>query len=90
MLETDASDRTVTGVLSQKQPDDLWQPVAYFSKTIIPAEYNYTIYNKKMLAIICTFEEQRAELEGLSELFKVYLDYKTLKYFITKKNLTVQ
>jgi len=90
MLETDASDGTVAGVLSQKQPDGLWRPVAYFSKTMIPAECNYTIHDKEMLAIIRAFKEWRAELEGLSEPLKVYSDYKALEYFITKKHLTAR
>jgi hypothetical protein len=29
------------------------------------AEVNYNIYDKEMLAIICSLEEWRAELEGL-------------------------
>lgn len=90
MLETDASDGTVAGVLSQKQPDGLWRPVAYFSKTMIPAECNYTIHDKEMLAIIRAFEEWRAELEGLAEPLKVYSDHKALEYFMTKKQLTAR
>jgi len=90
MLETDASDGTVAGVLSQKQPDGLWRPVAYFSKTMIPAECNYTIHDKEMLAIIRAFEEWRAELEGLVEPLKVYSDHKALEYFMTKKHLTAR
>jgi hypothetical protein len=43
-----------------------------------------------MFAIIYTFKEWRAELEGLSELLKVYLDYKALEYFITTKHLTAR
>ena len=55
---------------------------------MLPAKYNYTIYNKEMLAIIWAFKEWQAELEGLSKPFKVYLDHKALEYFITKKHLT--
>ena len=57
ILEMDASDGIVAGVLSQKQPDGLWRPVAYFSKTMVPAECNYTIHDKEMLAIIRAFKE---------------------------------
>jgi len=31
-------------------------PIAYFSKSLIPAEYNYEIYDKELLAIIKYFE----------------------------------
>ena len=50
MIETDASDRVIAGVFSQLYPDSIWYPVAYFSKSIAPAEYNYKIYNKEMLS----------------------------------------
>ena len=90
MLETDASDGVVAGVLSQRQLDGLWRPVAYFSKTMIPAECNYTIHDKEMLAIIRAFEEWRAELEGLAEPLKVYSDHKALEYFMTKKSLSAR
>jgi hypothetical protein len=52
MLETDASDGIVAAVLSQLHPDGEWYLVGYFSKTIAPAEMNYLIHNKEMLAIV--------------------------------------
>jgi hypothetical protein len=52
LLETDASDTVVAVVFSQKGLDEEWHPVAYFSKTIAPAETNYPIYDKELLAII--------------------------------------
>ena len=57
MLETDASDEVVAGILSQKGEDQLWHPIAYFSKTIAPAEYNYEIHNKELLAIIRVLDQ---------------------------------
>ena len=52
MLETNALDRLISGILFQKQRNDLWLPIAYFSKTINLVEYNYLIYDKELLAII--------------------------------------
>jgi hypothetical protein len=52
ILEIDTSNSVITGILSQLHPDSEWHLVAYFSKTIAPAKYNYEIYNKEMLAII--------------------------------------
>jgi hypothetical protein len=51
-LETDASDGVVAGVLSQKGDDEEWHPIAYFSKTMTPAELNYQVHDKEMLAIV--------------------------------------
>ena len=52
MLETDALDEVVAGVLSQKGPDQLWHPIAYYSKTMASAECNYEIHDKELLAIV--------------------------------------
>ena len=52
MVETDASDRVIADVLSQQHTDEQWYLVAYFSKTMVLTEYNYSIHNKKMLAIV--------------------------------------
>jgi transposase InsO family protein len=90
MLETDASDGVVSGVLSQKQKDDFWKPIGYFSKTMLPAECNYPIHDKEMLAIIRAFEQWRTELEGLDKPLLVYSDHKALEYFMTTKNLSAR
>ena len=64
MLETDASDGVIAGVLSQKYPDGNWYPVSYFSKAMAPAELNYQIHDKEMLAIVRSFGHWRPELQG--------------------------
>ena len=38
------------------------RPVAYFSKKLIPAEYNYIICSKKLFVIIKNFEMWHLEL----------------------------
>ena len=40
-LETNALDGVIAGVLLQKGDNEEWHPIAYFSKTIAPAELNY-------------------------------------------------
>jgi len=52
ILETDASNRVIAGILLQLYPDGKWYPITFFSKTIDLAKYNYKVYNKEMLAII--------------------------------------
>ena len=52
MLEIDASNGVIAGILLQLYLDGEWHPVAYFSKTIAPTKCNYEIYNKEMLTII--------------------------------------
>jgi hypothetical protein len=90
MLETDISDSVVAGVFSQCRKDQLWHPIAYFSKTMAPAEQNYKIYDKELLAIICSLEQWRAELEGLGSKIQIYTDHRALEYFTTKRQLTAR
>jgi hypothetical protein len=56
-MECDVSDYVSAGVLSQKNNEGVLYPVVYFSRKMSPAECNYEIYNKELLAIIQYFEE---------------------------------
>jgi hypothetical protein len=77
------------GVLSQKHDND-WLPVAFFSKTMNPAECNYQIHDKEMLAIVRSLEEWRPELQRKRDRFEIYTDHKSLEYFMTTKQLTAR
>ena len=88
MLETDASDGIVAGIMSQLHEDGEWHPVAYFSKTMAPAELNYQIHDKEMLAVIRSLSQWRAELQGSDSRIKILTDHKALEYFMTTKQLT--
>ncbi len=57
IMETDFSDVVSSEVFSQLGEDGLLYPIAFFSKNLNPAECNYKIYNKKLLAIIWYFEQ---------------------------------
>ena len=85
-LETDASDFAIAGVLSQKHEGRL-HPVAFFSRKFIPAEVNYEVYDKEMLAIVQCFIEWRHYLEGARHQITVFTDHKNLEYFATSKVL---
>jgi len=52
MLEIDAFNGVIVGILLQLHPDSKWYPIAFFLKTMDPAKCNYKVYNKEMLAII--------------------------------------
>ena len=86
LLETDASDGIVASVLSQLHGENCL-PVAFYSKTMAPAELNYAVHDKEMLAIIRSFGHFRAELAGAPPKIKVYTDHKALEYFMTSKTL---
>jgi len=85
-VETNASNYVVAGVLSQMHGDVL-KPVAFFSKRMVPAECNYDIYDKELLAIIRAFEEWRPKLVSSRDEIQAITDYRNLQSFMTTKQL---
>jgi hypothetical protein len=61
--------------------------VAFYSTKHSPAECNYEIYDKELLAVIRTFEEWRPELEGVAHPISVISCQKNLEYFMSTKTL---
>jgi RNase H-like domain found in reverse transcriptase len=51
-LITDSSDFTISGILHQPDNSNLLHPVTFFSQKLSPAEINYEIYDKELLAIV--------------------------------------
>jgi len=66
--------------LSQEQ-EGKWKPIAFLSKIMQPAESNYEIYDKKLLAIVEALTKWRQYLLDVMEPFKIWTDHKNLKYF---------
>ena len=54
----DALDFAIEAYLIQKHNRKIYV-IAYYSKKISPAELNYDIYNKKLLAIVLAFDHWR-------------------------------
>ena len=88
IVETDASDYISAGILSQYDKNSVLRPIAYFSKKHNPAECNYEIYDKELMAIVRAFEEWRPELEGSAHPINVITDHKNLEYFTSSKQLS--
>jgi len=87
IVETDTSDYVSAGILSQHDDDDVLHPVAFYSKKQSPAECNYEIYDKELMAIIWAFEEWRPHLEGSHHPIQVLSDHKNLEYFMSTQLL---
>jgi hypothetical protein len=83
ILKADYSGYSMEACFSQINKSGKLKSVAYFSKKLSPAESNYKIHNKKLLAIIRTMEEWKGELIGVKNPFVVLFDHKNLQYFIT-------
>ena len=50
-IETDVSEHTIEGVLSQKQKGK-WKHIAFLSRTMQPAKRNYKVYDNELLIIV--------------------------------------
>lgn len=87
VVEADSSGWATGGVLSQYDSEGLLRPCAYFSKKNSPAECNYDIHDKELLAIIRCLREWESELLSVQE-FKILTDHKTPRYFTTLRRLT--
>ena len=87
VLEADSSGYASGGVLSQFQSDGLLRPSAFFSKKNSPAESNYVIRDKELLAIIRCLKEWDTELRLLRSPFVIYTDHQNLQYFTKVQRL---
>ncbi len=62
--------------------------MAFYSKSMIPAEINYHIYDKELLAIIRCFEHWRPELKCTELPIQIFTDHQALKTFMENKQLS--
>jgi len=63
-------------------------PIAFCSRSMQPAELNYEIYDKELLAIFEAFRQWRNYLEGSAHGVLSTLRPQELEYFATTKQLT--
>lgn len=78
ILETNLSNNVFVGVFSQYDENGLLHPVTFFSCKHLPQEINYQIYDKKLLAIIKSFEKWHSILEKAELPIKIFTDYRNL------------
>ncbi|KAG1954691.1 retrotransposable element [Pimephales promelas] len=91
LVDVDASTTGVGAVLSQRQGTPLrLHPWAFFSKKPSPAEQNYDIGNRELLAIKLALEEWRHWLEGAKHPFIVITDHRNLEYLREARRLNTR
>lgn len=76
-IVTDASDYAIGGVLQQKV-NDIWQPLAFFSKKLKPAETRYSAFSRELLAVYLCVKQFQYFIEGRK--FYVLTDHKPLTF----------
>ncbi|GBP36810.1 Retrovirus-related Pol polyprotein from transposon 17.6 [Eumeta japonica] len=74
-LVTDASDTSLGAVLQQYK-DKAWEPLAFYSHKLSPAQRNYSPYDRELLAIYEAIKHFRHMLEARD--FVIYTDHKPL------------
>ncbi|CAJ0940100.1 unnamed protein product [Ranitomeya imitator] len=87
-VEVDASEIGAGAVLSQRGADcSVMKPCAFFSRKFSPAERNYDVGNRELLAMKWAFEEWHHWLEGAKHRVVVLTDHKNLTYLESAKRL---
>ena len=76
VLQTDASDRGVGAVLSQKMSDGEEHPIAYYSRKLLPREERYSTVEKECLAVKLGIQAFRVYLLGRP--FQIQTDHRSL------------
>jgi len=87
IIETDTSDFAIGAVLSQRNEEGRLHPVAFHSRKFQPAETNYEIHDKELLAIVNAFKHWRQYCEGATNQVQMFSDHQNIEYFTTTKIL---
>ncbi len=88
ILKIDAFNYVKDDILSQYNNESVLHSIVFYSKSMISAECNYHIYDKKLLAIIQCFKHWWFELENTELSIQMFTDHQTLKIFMKNKQLT--
>src|ERR1700683_280042 len=83
-VEADACEYATGAVLMQEQ-DNIYRPIAFFSKSLNDVERNYPVHDQEMLAIMRALREWRHYV--ISAEFDIWSDHKNLSWFMTKQDL---
>ena len=92
-LLTDASAYGVGAVLSQegetnpRSQKPFLHPIAYYSSTFIPAERNYDIYERELLAVLKSLEHWRPHLAATEKPVTVLTDHANLAFWKNPKKV---
>ena len=86
ILETNALNYAIRNTLRQKVNGKLYPVIFYFRK-FTNVEFNYEIYNKKLLIIIAIFKKWKFYFKKSKYSVTIYNDYKNLTWFTMTKKL---
>lgn len=84
-LHCDASSHGYGSILFQKQPDNQFHPIFYYSHRTTESESRYHSYELEMLAIINFIKRFRVYLQGIK--FKIITDCNSVALTLQKKDI---
>lgn len=84
-LHCDASSHGYGSILFQKQPDNQFHPIFYYSHRTTESESRYHSYELEMLAIINSIKRFRVYLQGIK--FKIITDCNSVALTLQKKDI---
>ena len=80
-LEVDASGFTLGAVLLQQGDDGKRHPISYYSRTLTPAERNYDIYKRELLAVMEGLWADHPLLAHTVKPVKIITDHSNLTHW---------
>ena len=80
-LDCDASDYGIGCALFQTHPDGERKPIGFWSRSLLPAEENYSASERECLAVVWALKTLRPYL--MYEKFTVYTDHAALHWLLT-------
>jgi len=87
VMETDASGYALGVVIAQEFEDGI-HPIAFHSRSLLPAEKNYDAHDKGLAGVIFGFKCGRPLFLGATHAICVCTDHKNLQYFHNPRKIT--
>lgn len=81
-IMVDASDFALGATLQQRE-GNLWQPLAFYTKSLSQAQRKYSAYDRELLAAYSAVKHFRHAVEGRA--FTIYTDHKPLIFAFKQK-----
>ncbi len=88
ILKIDALNYVKGEILSQYNDKSVLHSMIFYSKSMIFAEINYHIYDKKLLTIIRCFKHWWLKLKCTELFIQIFIDHQALKIFMKNKQLS--
>nr|XP_009794711.1 PREDICTED: uncharacterized protein LOC104241466 [Nicotiana sylvestris] len=76
------SDLAIGAILGQRR-SKIFHSIYYVSKTLNPAQMNYIVAEKELLAVVWVFDKFRSYLVGTKVI--IYIDHSAIRYLFEKK-----